>query len=176
MQVVESESARKKYVVLRNQNVLGGYVFDEIGYANVDIIVDFKSIRLRPTHYSLRALAGGEGGMRTTWALDGSIDGVTWHPLDQRDGAKEPRVNRENHRWSSSQLERNLRHDDDESGWSDYESDNEFDDPLQRAFHEMPSSSGHSIEDISEFATNFMESECRSTWDLHPIPSEYYRY
>jgi hypothetical protein len=44
---------------------------------------DFKSARLFPTHYSLRAESGGESHPRH-WVLEGSLDGSTWTELDRR--------------------------------------------------------------------------------------------
>lgn len=45
------------------------------------VVIDLKTVELRPTHYSIRALDCG--GMNGKWNLEASSDGVTWHLLHE---------------------------------------------------------------------------------------------
>jgi hypothetical protein len=43
------------------------------------VVIDFLSIRVRPTHFTLRLVTGG--GTNGAWNFEGSVDGTTWETL-----------------------------------------------------------------------------------------------
>jgi hypothetical protein len=46
------------------------------------ICLDFKTVRIEPTHYTIRT---GKLGHLKSWAVEGSDDGVSWTEIDRRE-------------------------------------------------------------------------------------------
>jgi hypothetical protein len=53
--------------------------------ANSWIGYDFKTMRIKPTHYSLRSRRDVNGYYMRSWTVEGSIDGQSWIELDRRE-------------------------------------------------------------------------------------------
>jgi hypothetical protein len=75
-----------QYWPLRNvacfENQRGFYTKDE---PNSWICYDFKCMRIKPTHYSLRSRRDYNGYHLRCWTLEGSQDGESWVELDRRE-------------------------------------------------------------------------------------------
>jgi hypothetical protein len=54
--------------------------------ANQSVCWDFKGMRIRPTHYTLRS---GTMDFPQSWIMDGSIDGNNWSEIDRRTGIRD---------------------------------------------------------------------------------------
>jgi hypothetical protein len=53
--------------------------------ANSWICYDFKDMRVKLTHYSLRATREGSTCFLQSWILDGSVDGKSWVEMDRHE-------------------------------------------------------------------------------------------
>jgi hypothetical protein len=49
------------------------------------ICYDFKNMRIKPTHYSIRSRCDYNSHYLCSWMLEGSIDGQSWQELDRRE-------------------------------------------------------------------------------------------
>jgi hypothetical protein len=49
------------------------------------ICYDFKNMRIKPTHYSVRSRRDSNSYHLRSWTLEGSIDGQSWQELDRRE-------------------------------------------------------------------------------------------
>jgi hypothetical protein len=53
---------------------------------NQSICFDFKTLRIEPTHYTIRTLnAGPNGSHLKNWVIEGSIDGTSWTEIDRHE-------------------------------------------------------------------------------------------
>eukprot|EP01084_Bolivina_argentea_P067506 122923_1 len=52
---------------------------------NACVSIDFVSLCVRPSHYTLRHGYWGEGSNLSNWNFEGSNDGVTWKCLDNKE-------------------------------------------------------------------------------------------
>jgi hypothetical protein len=68
---------------LRNQNL----VFWSETKPDQCICFDFKTIRIRPTHYTIQTY-GGECHLKK-WVIEGSDDGVSWTETDRRENNRD---------------------------------------------------------------------------------------
>jgi hypothetical protein len=56
---------------------------DELGQW---ICFDFKTLRIKPTHYTIQTYCGERKGHHLkSWAIEGSDDGVSWTEIDLRE-------------------------------------------------------------------------------------------
>jgi hypothetical protein len=50
------------------------------------ICFDFKAMKIRPTHYSVRTCSGGPNTIHLkNWVIEGSADGTSWNEIDRRE-------------------------------------------------------------------------------------------
>jgi hypothetical protein len=49
------------------------------------ICYDFKNMRIKPTHYSIRSRRDSNSYHLRSWTLEGSMDGQSWQELDRRE-------------------------------------------------------------------------------------------
>jgi hypothetical protein len=60
--------------------------FHSVNEPNQWICFDFKEMKIRPTHYSIRMHSSGPNSFHLkNWVIEGSTDGTSWHELDRRE-------------------------------------------------------------------------------------------
>jgi hypothetical protein len=53
---------------------------------NQSICFDFKTLRIKPTHYTIRTVNVGQGGNHLkNWVIEGSTDGTSWVEIDRHE-------------------------------------------------------------------------------------------
>jgi hypothetical protein len=65
--------------------------FESNNSANQWLCYDFKTMTIKPTHYSIRSYFTGNPGSHNpkNWVIEGSQDGNSWIELDRRDNNNE---------------------------------------------------------------------------------------
>lgn len=112
------------------------------------IVLDLKSISVRPSHYSLRATTCY--GMAGDWNFEGSLDGNDWDVLH---AAR-----------SDGNLDFSVHNDHDATKLSV---------KLGELYDTVEN---ESEEEQCKAIVNMVETEFRHTWELTPPPTKFYRY
>jgi hypothetical protein len=61
-------------------------VFHSVNEQNQSICLDFKDIKIRSTHYSVRMYSGGPDSCHLkNWVIEGSTDGKSWNEINRRE-------------------------------------------------------------------------------------------
>jgi hypothetical protein len=79
---------RKSYPLRNIADFENQTFFATTNDANSWIHYDFKNIRIKPTHYSIRSARDGNHNHLRCWTLEGSVDGKSWMELDRREKDK----------------------------------------------------------------------------------------
>jgi hypothetical protein len=60
--------------------------FHSVNEPNQSICYDFKEMKIRPTHYSVRMYPAGRNSYHLkNWVIEGSTDGASWSEIDRRE-------------------------------------------------------------------------------------------
>lgn len=120
----------------------------EHGGARLPVVVDFKFVRIRPTHYSLRASKCR--GMEGDWNFEASHDGQHWEVLHASRG--------DDHLCMGHDIIHGQR-----TGAETF---------LQEAMQEYVYSEDEALDAV----ISFLELHHRHTWELNPPPEQFYRF
>jgi hypothetical protein len=86
--ITASSNGGPRYLETNVADLTSDNDFESQDSPNSWICYDFKTMRIRPTHYSIRSYARGRYHLKH-WVVEGLASGDTWIELDRRENDKE---------------------------------------------------------------------------------------